>query len=87
MSLSRNPESKAKTVADLQAVTGLGRYAVIEGIKRGELPGYKVGARYTIPSEAFQRFVRGEWQPDPKPITPIVQPQEPPRSLVQRRSS
>lgn len=61
-----------KTVADLQRVTGLGRDLVKAGIRSGELPGLVVGTRYVIPAEAFSRFCRGEWSPNPRPV--LAQP-------------
>lgn len=64
-------------VRRLMGATGLGRETVKAAIRTGELPGYLVGSRYTVPREAFERFCRGEWVRDPRPIftqpiTPIV---------------
>lgn len=50
-------------VTDICAVTGLSRASVQEGIRRGELPGYKVGTRYVIPGNAFRAFCEGRWMP------------------------
>jgi excisionase family DNA binding protein len=66
--LPSEPERGPATVADLQEVTGLGRTAVKAAIVRGELPGSKVGGRYVIPREAFDRYVRGEWVAQPRHI-------------------
>lgn len=62
-----HPDSPA-TVEDLMRVTGLGRATVREGIRRGELPGFQVGARgqYVVPRQAFEAFCRGEWEPRPR---------------------
>lgn len=72
-SLDRPP----RTVADLMRVTGLGRETVRTCIRTGELPGYHARGRYTVPAEAFDRFCRGEWVPQHRPvftehITPIT---------------
>lgn len=71
-----------RTIADLMKATGLGRDATRQAVRNGELPGYVVGSRYVIPDDAFDRFCRGEWTPQPRqvivtapvavtPITPI----------------
>ncbi|MGI8405126.1 MAG: hypothetical protein ACR2OE_10275 [Thermomicrobiales bacterium] len=56
----------AKTVKDLIRVTGLSETNVLMGLKLGQLPGYRVGKRWTTPDEAFDRFCRGEWEPQPR---------------------
>lgn len=65
------------TVADLCAVTGLSERSVRNAIARGDLPGSKVGERYVIPREAFDRYCRGEWVAQPRPVAirplPVVQ--------------
>jgi excisionase family DNA binding protein len=60
------------TLDDLMRVTGLCRTTTKQAVRNGELPGYKVGARYVIPDEAFDRFCRGDWTPTPRPVTPIA---------------
>lgn len=60
---------KPYTPNDLCIVTGFGRDKVRRGIREGTLPGYVVGRTYTIPAEAFERYVRGEWQPQAKQET------------------
>ncbi len=57
-------------VTDICAVTGLSRASVQEGIRRGELPGYKVGARYVIPGNAFRAFCEGRWMPQVREEAP-----------------
>lgn len=70
-------------VTDLCKITGLSRASVQEGIRRGELPGYKVGTRYVIPGEAFRALYEGRWMPQVRdeipaddPIEPIEEPRE-----------
>ena len=62
----------AVTIDDLCDVTSLSKPSVTAAILRGELPGYKVGFRYVIPTPAFEAFVNGTWKPEPRPqvITP-----------------
>jgi hypothetical protein len=57
-----------KGVPDLMAATGLGRDLVKAAILSGELPGHKIGNRYVVPAEAFERFCRGEWVPTYRPV-------------------
>lgn len=68
-------------VSDLMRVTGLGEYAVREGIKRNELPGHKVGRFYVVPAEAFRRFCNGDWTPRPH-----AAPTPTPEPMVTRRT-
>lgn len=77
-----------RTVDDLCRVTGLGKDSVRACIRTGELPGVYVQpgsdarGRYVVPAEAFDRFVRGEWRPDPRPVfTHDITPIQP----IQRR--
>ena len=80
-----------RTVADLAAVTGLHADAVRAYIKAGMLPGYYVRMPdaskgvYRIPAEAFDRFVRGEWQPAPRPVEAVDVPER--VSLIRRKAS
>jgi excisionase family DNA binding protein len=74
----------AKFVADLMRVTGLGRDTCRAAIRTGELPGYKVGRKYVIPAEAFDRFCKVDWQPQPGPL--FREPIKPLPNLVHRRS-
>lgn len=80
-----------KTVADLMDVTGLGRDSVRAAIRTGELPGHYVAGRYVIPGEAFDRFCRGEWVPQVRPVfTEPVRPRRrpaDPADFVKRRQS
>lgn len=57
-----------KGVPDLMAATGLGRDLVKAAILSGELPGHKIGNRYIVPAEAFERFCRGEWVAQHRPV-------------------
>lgn len=59
-----------KTVRDLVAVTGLCKESIYAGIKTGEVPGYYIGGRVTVPDEAFEDFVHGRWSPKPRPLFP-----------------
>lgn len=54
---------KPYAISDLMLVTGWGRDKVKRCIREGLLPGYVEGRTYTVPAEAFERFVRGEWRP------------------------
>lgn len=67
-------------VKHLMRVTGLGRETVKAAIRTGELPGYLVGHRYTVPEDAFRAFCEGRWVATIRPIfTQEIRP------LVQRR--
>lgn len=57
-----------KTVADLVRVTGLNKDTIKACIRTGTLPGYYTGTRYVIPAEAFDRFCRGEWIAQHRPV-------------------
>lgn len=68
---------KPATVEELMRVTRMGREAVKAAIRYGALPGYVVEGdglrnRYVIPRAAFEAFCRGDWQPAPRPVTPIT---------------
>jgi excisionase family DNA binding protein len=52
--------------ADLERVTALSRDVVRAAILTGELPGYKIGAQYRIPAQAFRDFCAGTWVPRPR---------------------
>lgn len=53
---------------EIQRRTGLGRDAVRQAIKAGQLPGYKIGGRYVVPRVWFERWMAGEpAQPAPDP--------------------
>jgi hypothetical protein len=83
-----------KTVADLMAVTGLGRDAVKAAIRTGELPGFYVRSasssgrgRYVVPAQAFDDFCRGVWVPQRRPVfTEPIRPLPQPGDLVKRRA-
>lgn len=64
-----------RTIKDLVEATGLERHTVSAGIRSGELPGYFIGRKATIPDEAFEDFIHGRWVPKPRPLFPNgVQP-------------
>lgn len=78
----------ARTVADLAAATGLDRKTVIAAIISGELPGYKAGARYVIPGEAFEDFLHGRWEPRPRRLfADAIRPQPQAVAYLRRRSA
>lgn len=78
-------DESPKTVADLVRVTGLNKDTIKACIRTGTLPGYYTGTRYVIPSEAFDRFCRGEWVPQFRPV--FTQEIKPIPSLIKRRQS
>lgn len=75
----------AKGVKDLMAATGLGRDLVKSAIRTGELPGYHVNSRYTVPDEAFDDFIHGRWTPKPRPY--FAQPVQPIVTMQKRNVS
>lgn len=74
--------SDVLTTGEAAARLRIHESTVRRGINRGQLPGYRVGDKYVIPSIAFDRFLNGEWQPrsaTPPPTTGPV--------LVTRKAS
>lgn len=90
----KNQPAAPKTVADLMAITGLGRDTVRAAIRTGALPGYYVQSNprknrghYVIPADAFEAFCNGTWQPQYRPITPTpIKPLPQPTDFVKQRT-
>ena len=62
----------AKGIRDFMDITGLGRDAVKQAMRNGQLPGSQVGRFFVCPDEAFLRYTRGDWTPPPRQLTPIT---------------
>ncbi len=72
------------TIEDLMYVTGLGRDSVRELVKSGQLPGRKLGGKYVIPAGEFDKFVAGEWTPEPIRAVTSLRPDD---LIKQRKAS
>ncbi len=64
----------AKSLEDLMRATGPSRDLCKSGILSGQLPGYKVGTRWTIPADAFDDLCRGRWVPHHRTFVEVVTP-------------
>lgn len=53
-----NSEQPIYSVADVCEVTGLSRNSVYRGIRHGEIPSLKVGARYILPRPMIDAWLR-----------------------------
>lgn len=74
------------TWQELADAAGLSEPTCKAAIRLGQLPGQKIGKKYVIPREAFERWKRGEWVPMPKAIDPMPkQPQ--PVNFIKRKVS
>lgn len=63
--------SDLMTIAELGPLLGLGRDATKAGIRRGELPGKKVGERYVIRREWVEAYIAGRpgfWDQQTAPV-------------------
>lgn len=61
------------TVQDLMKASGLGRETVKALIRKGRLPGQKLGKKYVVPRGEFERWYAGEWKPQPAVnVTPLI---------------
>lgn len=70
------------SVSEAAAILGLCEITVRRRIRSKELPGYVLGeSQFVIPIPALDAFLRGEWQPAPKPAAPT------PIGLVRRKAS
>lgn len=74
----------ARTLRDLQRLTGRSRDTCIAAIESGQAPGYKMGRGYTIPDEAFELFAKGQWNPV-NARTTVIHPLPTPADMVRRR--
>ena len=50
-------EKLVYTVEEARARLGLGRGAIYEAIKRGEIPAVRIGRRILVPCAALERFL------------------------------
>lgn len=57
------------SAADVARMLGMDPTTVRAAITAKQLPGYRVGKQFVIPREAFERWQRGEWHPQPKALT------------------
>jgi excisionase family DNA binding protein len=51
------------TPAEVEELTGLGRWAVYHALRSGQLPGDRVGRRWLIGRDALDRMASGQAQP------------------------
>lgn len=78
MTLHRLPDPPL-TAEEFARAIGKDAKSVRALIEAGMLPGYRAGRNFIVPREAFERFCRGEWVAQPKPIRAS--------DLVQRRKT
>ena len=51
------------TVPEAAALVGISKWAYYDGIKRGDLPGRRVGRRLVVPRNLLDRFLEhGTWR-------------------------
>lgn len=53
-------ERQTMTVDEVSEVLGVSRNGVYEALRKGEVPGVRVGRRWVIPRERFWRWFKGE---------------------------
>ena len=53
-------ERQTFTVEEVRAVLGLGRNAVYEAVRRGEIPAIRIGGRWLVPRASLERLLRGQ---------------------------
>ena len=65
----RNPNAAPADVVSLAEVgrrLDMHEQTVKRGVRGGRLPGVVIGNKYVIPRPWFERFMVGEWTPQPQ---------------------
>jgi excisionase family DNA binding protein len=51
------------SAAEVARLLGMDPVTVRNAITAKEFPGYRVGKKFVVPREAFERWQRGDWAP------------------------
>lgn len=52
----------AMSVTEAAKFLGVSKNGAYEAIRRGEIPGIKIGSRFIVPKAAFIKLLAGEWK-------------------------
>ena len=57
------------TLAQAAALLQVSERTIHRMVKRGEMPGMRIGGQWRFDREQIKALVRGEWTPDEEPLT------------------
>ena len=70
----QNMTSNFLSVAEVATTLGFSRWTVLRLLRSGELPGVKIGRKWVIPADFFERLAAAKRSAEPLSVTTRRQP-------------